>query len=128
MAFQTMNPAIADTASILLSFSLLGVVLTGILYVAFGQITVRQLRKNPETKGQLGVEFVSGWDILNVAQTLSLPRKYVRWRDKSSLGLLPNSELIYRHTTKLDRFLGRMFFWIFSATATGLIAWAFLVA
>ena len=39
-----------------------------LLYLLFGQITVRKLRKNPETKQSLGIEFVSGWDILNVAQ------------------------------------------------------------
>ena len=42
-----------------------------ILFVIFGQVTVRKLRKNPETKHELGLEFAGGWDILNVAQALS---------------------------------------------------------
>jgi len=46
---------------------------SAILYVVFGQVTVRKLIKNPETKHELGVEFVSGWDIVNVAQALSIP-------------------------------------------------------
>jgi len=38
-----------------------------ILFIIFGQVTVRKLRKNPETKHELGIEFASGWDIFNVA-------------------------------------------------------------
>ena len=44
-----------------------------LLYVVFGQVTVRRLRKNPKTKDALGLEFVSGWDIINVAQALAFP-------------------------------------------------------
>ena len=59
-----------------------------ILFVIFGQITVRKLRKNPETKHELGIEFVSGWDIFNVAQALSLPaalEKRLKNKKKSSI-------------------------------------------
>jgi len=45
-----------------------------LFYIILGQITVRKLRKNPKTKNELGVEFVSGWDILNVAGALAMPR------------------------------------------------------
>ncbi len=31
-----------------------------ILFVIFGQVTVRKLRKNPEKKQALGIEFVGG--------------------------------------------------------------------
>jgi len=48
--------------------------LTAILYVIFGQVTVKKLRKNPKTKDALGLEYVSGWDIINVAQALAIPR------------------------------------------------------
>ncbi|MBL1259448.1 MAG: hypothetical protein COB33_002820 [Thiotrichaceae bacterium] len=44
-----------------------------ILFVILGQVTVRKLRKIPATKHELGIEFTSGWDILNVAQALSIP-------------------------------------------------------
>ncbi len=48
--------------------------ITSILFVLFGQITVRKLRKNPETKDYLGVEYISGMDIVNVAQTFLIPK------------------------------------------------------
>ncbi len=57
----------------ILSVILAVVFISAVLFVIFGQVTVRKLRKNPETKYELGIEFTSGWDILNVAQALSLP-------------------------------------------------------
>jgi hypothetical protein len=84
--------------------------IVSILYVIFGQVTVRKLRKNPETKDALGIEFVSGWDILNVAQALGLPKKYALWRKKAALGMLrADADVLYRHTNKLDRILARVF-------------------
>ena len=59
-----------------------------ILFVIFGQVTVRKLRKRPETRHELGVEFASGWDILNVAQALSLPAFLTRKFKKSRLAIL----------------------------------------
>ena len=44
------------------------ILISMVLYVIFGQVTVRKLRKNPETKHELGVEFASGWDIFNDMQ------------------------------------------------------------
>ena len=35
---------------------------------------MRKIRKNSETKHDIGVKFVSGWDILNVAGALAMPR------------------------------------------------------
>ena len=58
---------------LLFACGMAGSFLTIVLYVIFGQVTVRELRKNPETKEKLGIEFVSGWDILNVAGALSTP-------------------------------------------------------
>jgi len=51
----------------LLAFTTFLTFIAGFLFVLFGQITVRKLRKNPATKNELGVEFLSGWDIINVA-------------------------------------------------------------
>ena len=62
-------------ASKLLAIPLLLCIFACIFFVLFGQITVRKLRKNEKTKDALGLEFTSGWDILNVAQALSLPKK-----------------------------------------------------
>jgi hypothetical protein len=82
-----------------------------ILFVLFGQITVRKLRKNSETKLALGTEFTSGWDILNVAQALSLPRAWSKKLENSRISFLyANSTLLIKNTTKFDRVLGRVFF------------------
>jgi hypothetical protein len=83
-----------------------------ILCVIFGQVTVRKLRKNPETKGELGMEFYSGWDIFNVGLALTLPRKYARWsKKKGPFGMLrADVDLLYNHTTRFDRILARVFY------------------
>jgi len=59
-----------------------------ILYIAFGQITVKKLRKNPETRDSLGVQFASGWDILNIAQALALPKFITKKLGKSPISFL----------------------------------------
>ncbi len=94
----------------LLAFSAFLMFIAAILYVAFGQITVRRLRKNPATKEKLGMGFVSGWDILNVAGALSTPK----WlRDKFMLsrlsGLTVNYQALYENTSCFDRVLARIF-------------------
>jgi hypothetical protein len=55
---------------------ILATILTGIMFVLFGQITVRKLRKNPKTRNALGLEYVSGWDVINAAQALAFPRSW----------------------------------------------------
>jgi len=59
-----------------------------VFFILFGQITVRKLRKNPDTKERLGIEFISGWDIINVAQALSIPRAWRRKLKSSPLSAL----------------------------------------
>lgn len=84
-----------------------------ILFVLFGQVTVRKLRKNPQTKHELGVEFVSGWDIINVAQALAMPKSIIRKFNKSQLSALyADADLLYKHTNKIDRVLGIIFYWL----------------
>ena len=56
-----------------------------ILFIMFGQITVRKLRKYPETINALGTEFASGWDIINVAQALAIPKSWARKIKKISI-------------------------------------------
>ena len=86
-------------------------IIGSIFLVIFGQVTVRKLRKNPETKDALGLEFVSGWDIFNVAMALTLPKKYALWRKKAALGMLhADASLLYTHTTTIDRILARVFY------------------
>ena len=90
-----------------------------ILYVAFGQITVRRLRKNPETKNMLGIEFASGWDILNVAGALSRP-KWLNERFKLSKlsSFNANAEILYKHTSLFDRVLARAFWYLYVMSGT----------
>jgi hypothetical protein len=100
-----------DLATLLIGLALLCAILAGIFFVIFGEVTVRKLRKAPETKDLLGMEFVSGWDIMNVAHALSWPKAILRRLGKGPLSFLrADPDLIYQHTTKLDRFLGRAFY------------------
>jgi hypothetical protein len=90
-----------------------GGILSLIFYVLFGQITVRRLRKNPETKGRLGVEFASGWDIFNVAQALSLPRFITRKLAESPMAnFYANRDVLDKSTTVFDRGLANTFYWL----------------
>ncbi len=98
-----------------------------ILYVIFGQITVRKLRKNPETKDKLGIEFVSGWDILKVAQALSLPRFMTDKLKQSPLsGLFADADILFEHTTRFDKILARVFYWLYAISGLSMILLMFL--
>jgi len=94
-----------------------------ILFILFGQITVRKLRKKTETKHALGSEFVSGWDILNVAKALSLPRSWSKKLENSPFSFLyANSTLIFKYTNKFDHILGMMFFWCWVISGSMMIS------
>ncbi len=100
-----------------------------ILYVLFGQLTVRKLRKNPDTKNALGLEYVSGWDIINVAQSLAFPISWSKKLDGSKLSFLyANTSIIHSHTTKFDRFLGALFYWLLMVSGLSLALLALLDA
>ncbi len=87
-----------------------GLVLSLFLYVVFGQITVRKLRKNPKSKDQLGMEFVRGWDILNVAGALSLPRWInLKLRETPLSFMYADADLLDKHTNWFDRVLAIIF-------------------
>ncbi|MCF6364279.1 MAG: hypothetical protein L3J88_13245 [Gammaproteobacteria bacterium] len=91
-----------------------------IFFILFGQITVRKLRKNPETKQALGIEFASGLDILNVAQALTLPKSVAqKIRNNPTGALHADPDLLYKYTTLLDRILARVFYALFVLTGTG---------
>ena len=97
----------------LLAFISFFILLSCLLYVIFGQVTVRKLRKNPKTKHQLGMEYASGWDIINVAQALALPRSWSRKLEKSQLSFMhSNSELLFKNTSKFDHLLAKLFYWL----------------
>lgn len=98
-----------------------------ILYIIFGQITVRKLRNNPETKNELGVEFVSGWDIINVAQILAMPTFILlKFKNKKLSFLYANADLLIKHTNKFDRILAFLFYWLLMSTGLFMAGWALL--
>ncbi len=104
-----------------------GIFFSAVLYVAFGQITVRKLRKNPETKNELGMEFVSGWDIINVAQALAMPTFILRkFKNKKLSFLYANADLLIKHTNKFDRVLAFLFYWLLMSSGLFMAGWALL--
>ena len=97
----------------LLGFVAIFMFLACILYVVFGQVTVRKLRKNPKTKDGLGLEYASGWDIINVAQAFSLPRSLTRKIENSKFSFMyANASVLFENTTKFDQVLGCVFYWL----------------
>src|SRR5690606_3072570 len=104
----------------LLAFTFILMLFTCILYVLFGQVTVRKLRKNPKTKEALGFEYVSGWDIINAAQALALPKFWMRKLEKTTLSTLyAKSEILFANTTRFDRVLGAAFYWLLMVSGLG---------
>lgn len=90
-----------------------GGIISLIFYVFFGQITVKRLRKNPETQRCLGVEFASGWDIFNVAQALSLPKFITRKLAESPMAhFYANRDILEKNTNILERSLANTFYWM----------------
>ncbi len=83
------------------------------MLVLFGQITVRKLRKNPNTKGKLGVEFASGWDIFNVAQALALPKRITPVLARRPIaGLYADCVVLEENTTVFDPALAKIFWYL----------------
>ncbi len=93
-----------------------------ILYILFGQLTVRRLRKNETLKNNLGIELASGWDIINVAQALAIPKM---WSEKLENGPLSvfyaKSQSLRENTTHLDRVLAIIFYWVLTVSGISLI-------
>lgn len=109
-----------DIEKTLFVIFLVGCLLSAVLYVVFGQVTVRKLRKNPNTKELLGMEFISGWDIINVAKAFSLPRNWMLKVEKSKFAFMnANSSTLFENTSIFDRVLGCIFYW--TLTLSGLL-------
>jgi len=117
-----MGKFLVSLFSILLAIAMAVGFVACILFVIFGQVTVRRLRKNPETKYELGIEFTSGWDILNVAQTLTLPKAVAQRIRRNSGGVAADPDLLYKYTTQFDRVLARVFYTLYAFSGFGLIA------
>ena len=93
-----------------------------IIFVVFGQVTVRRLRKNPVTRDQLGIEFVSGLDILNVAGALAVPRWLnKRLRNTPLSYLYANADILKKHTNALDRVLAVLLYWMFISAVIAIL-------
>ena len=74
-----------------------------ILHVIFGQVTVRKLRNDPETRDKLGFEFVSGWNIIKVAQALSPPRFMTdKFKQSPISSLYANTDILISHSEGYD--------------------------
>lgn len=98
-----------------------------LLYILFAQVTVKKLRKNPETKEHLGMEFVSGWGIINVAQALAMPSWIMRKFKKAKLSFLyANVDILTKHTNKFDRLLACAFYWLMMLSGLFMAFWALL--
>lgn len=111
-----------SSADVAFTIILISTILTGLLFVLFGEITVRRLRKNPETKKVLGIERVSGRDIMNVAMALSVPRMLNRRARRSKISFMfANADVLYQYTNRFDRILARVFYWTFVATGVWII-------
>lgn len=111
----------------LFAFSMAALFIAMILFVIFGQVTVRKLRKNPETKDELGIEFASGWDILNVAGSLAMPRWLNRKLRNTPLSYLyANADLLDKNTNTFDRILAAVFYWMFVSSILVLMVLAIL--
>lgn len=115
--------------SYLFSFAFCGMLLALVLYVVFGQMTVRKLRKNPETKHVLGVEFASGWDIINVAQALAFPASWNRKLESSPLSFMhAKASKLHPYTNRFDRFLGGLLYWLLTLSTLAFVLLAALNA
>ena len=101
-----------DVVTLLFLVALGSIIVSWILFVMLGQITVRKLRRNPATKDLLGIEFLSGLDIVNVSFALARLRSQDDRLENGPLApLYANARVLRSHTTRLDRVLARTHFW-----------------
>lgn len=104
--------------------ALAGAILHGILFVVFGEVTVRKLRKNPQTRHLLGMQFVSGMDIVNVSVALSRPRRWSPIMEGGKLGFLfADSAVLRANTSRLDRAIARLHFWSLVLSGVLMTVW-----
>lgn len=83
-----------------------------ILILIFGQVTVRKLKNNPETRDALGFEYMSGSNILNVVRALAMNGARAKNSNKNKMSFLyANEDILKKHTTKFDRILARILYY-----------------
>ncbi len=110
------------TLSFLLAIAVTMAFIAWVLLLILGLSTMRKLKKNPRTKDQLGINLIWGWQTINVAQAITLPRSWMqKLRSRVDGSKFANHELLYIHTTMLDRVLLRFFFIVFSFSGISII-------
>ncbi|ARU55370.1 hypothetical protein OLMES_1291 [Oleiphilus messinensis] len=78
----------------------------------FAQVTIRKLERSSELKEQFGLELISGWRILNVAQALAMPAFLFNVIKSGPLGpMFANAKLLKANTTSIDKCLAHLLFW-----------------
>ena len=76
---------------------------------------------NPE-EYMSGIEFASGWDILNVAKAFAMPKTISKkWKKSTQSAFYANIDMLHKHTNKFDRILGAVFYWIYAFTGVSVI-------
>ena len=101
---------------------LLAMIVDLFLFIFFGQKTVRKLRNNPAIKDSLGIEFISGWDIIHVANALALPEWLNRKVRQSRLSaFFANAEVLKKHVTKFDVVIAKLFWGLWIAWTSALV-------
>lgn len=84
----------------------------GLSMLGFGWLTVRRLRRNPQTRQCLGFPLYPGWQLMSAAAALSVPRRVARRRDRGRFALFrAQSDTLYAHTSTRDRLLARCCYW-----------------
>jgi len=75
------------------------------------------------------MEFVSGWDILNVAGALALPRWLNRkLRNTPLASFYANAELLDNNTNTFDRILATVFYSLYVFAGLSMILFSMLYA
>lgn len=98
-----------------------------ILYIFFGEYTVRKLRKIADIKDELGFDPVGGKDIINVAMALTFPRKWNRVLRSSPLGdYFANADKLYQYTKVIDRIIARILAGLLIFVTISILSMAFI--
>ncbi|MBU6439621.1 MAG: hypothetical protein KGS28_05245 [Betaproteobacteria bacterium] len=94
------------------------------LFVVLALHTVRRLRRQPGVEDRLGVEFIRGWRVLNVAMAVSWPRRVLDYLDYRAQPIVHfHAATIRAHTTRADRVLGRACYAAHVLTVLLFLAW-----
>ncbi|ARU55377.1 hypothetical protein OLMES_1298 [Oleiphilus messinensis] len=83
-----------------------------VVTLVFAQTTVRKIENNPTLMDQVGIEFINGWRIFNIAEALAMPLAIFNRIKSSPLGVLyANAEPLRESANRLDKFLAHLLFW-----------------